>query len=50
MISEALIQDELLRLASMRDTSFCPSEAARQLMPKDWRPLMPAVRHAAISG
>jgi hypothetical protein len=27
--------------------TFCPSEAARQLAPQDWRALMPEVRRIA---
>ncbi len=29
--------------------TICPSEAARSLSPKDWRPLMPEVRAVAIA-
>lgn len=45
-ISEGDIRCELLALASAREATFCPSEAARRLS-SDWRELMPAVRAAA---
>ena len=40
----------LLGLASERgiEGTFCPSEAARRLDPKDWRRHMQAVREAAV--
>ncbi len=40
------IRHELLALAAARETTFCPSEAARRLS-SDWRTLMPAVRTVA---
>lgn len=36
-------------LGERRDgASICPSEVARRLSPKDWRPLMPTVREVAL--
>ena len=46
MPSDEAIEAELLRLARIRPTTFCPSEAARGLS-EDWRPLMPEVRRVA---
>lgn len=39
----------LMALAHERGAAktFCPSEAARRLDPKDWRALMPEVRRVA---
>jgi hypothetical protein len=44
------VEAEILRLVAARgaDKSICPSEVARALMPDAWRPLMGAVRAAAI--
>lgn len=43
------LDDALLRRAAERgpDKSFCPSETARELWPKDWRDHMDEVRAAA---
>lgn len=47
-IPDAAIEAELLRLADERgDKTFCPSEAARALDARHWRPLMPAIRTIA---
>ncbi|MDX8353791.1 DUF3253 domain-containing protein [Cognatiyoonia sp. IB215182] len=48
MIGRAAVSVALLeRAARLRpDTSFCPSEVARDLA-EDWRPLMPLVREVA---
>jgi len=47
---EQAITSEILRQveARGRDKSICPSEVARGLAPEAWRPLMGAVRRAAI--
>ncbi len=46
--SREAIEAEILARTAARgpDRSICPSEVARALA-ADWRPLMPAVRHAA---
>ncbi|MEO1313258.1 MAG: DUF3253 domain-containing protein [Pseudomonadota bacterium] len=48
-MSDDQIAEVLLDLAHRRGTgkTFCPSEAARALDPKDWRRLMPEVRRIA---
>ena len=41
----------LMELATSRgiQKTFCPSEAARKLSEKDWRPLMPLVRSSGTA-
>jgi len=48
MIGRAAVSVALLeRVARLRpDTTFCPSEVARDLA-EDWRPLLPLVRKVA---
>ena len=43
------IRNAILGLLANRstDATLCPSEAARQVSPEDWRPLMPRVRKIA---
>lgn len=43
------LEHAILALLSRRapEGTICPSEAARELAPGDWRPLMPAAREAA---
>lgn len=42
-------RDAIVQLLNQRapTSSICPSEAARLLLPEDWRPLMRLVREAA---
>ena len=47
-IAHERIKTELLRFAADRvGATFCPSEVARELAPKNWRPLMPEIREVA---
>lgn len=50
MSDEQAITAEILRQVEARGggKSICPSEVARGLAPQAWRPLMGAVRRAAI--
>ena len=50
MSDEQAITAEILRQVEARGEgkSICPSEVARGLAPEAWRPLMSAVRRAAI--
>ena len=50
MSEEQTITAEILRQVEARGEgkSICPSEVARSLAPEAWRPLMSAVRRAAI--
>ena len=43
------LEETILELLDARSAgaSICPSEAARQVSPEDWRPLMEAAREAA---
>jgi len=47
--SDQAIAKALRALAADRgpEKTFCPSEIARQLAPRDWRVLMPRVRQVA---
>lgn len=49
MIDREQIEQTILDLVRKRGPgkSICPSEAARQLAPDDWRPLMEDVRNVA---
>lgn len=49
MTTPDAIAATILRLAGERgaDASFCPSEVARALAPRDWRPLLGPVRREA---
>ena len=49
-MSEDPIEAAILRLVEQRgpNKSICPSEAARDVFPDDWRERMRAVRQAAI--
>ena len=49
-MEEDRIRAVLLALAEARkDKTFCPSEAAKRLDARDWRPLMPDVRAVAAA-
>ena len=50
MNDEQTITAEILRRVEAigAEKSICPSEVARGLAPEDWRPLMGAVRRAAL--
>lgn len=43
------LEDRILTLLARRrpGATICPSEVAREVAGRDWRPLMPAVREAA---
>jgi hypothetical protein len=48
--STAALESAILSLLAERapGKTICPSEAARHIAPENWRPLMPAVRAAAV--
>lgn len=50
-MTDTAIRKALLELAAQREEgkTFCPSEVARGLAPKNWRPLMPQVREVAAA-
>jgi hypothetical protein len=45
----AIAADILARVAAAGAGSICPSEVARGLAPEAWRPLLGAVRQAALA-
>lgn len=48
MATDDRIAETLLEMTRAHpDASFCPSDAARELSPTDWRPLLPRVREVA---
>ena len=50
VVSDAELESTMLSLIAQRgeQSSACPSEVARTLLPKGWRELMPRVREAAL--
>ena len=48
MVSSNAIEDTILAfLGERKGRTICPSEVARRLEPKQWKPLMPSVREVA---